>query len=133
MKLTLPSLHVRVACVLAALMVAVAFLTANVSGSPLPSEPLGPSTWTEIALILVGAALAIWGVMRADLPLRLHWGSISVILFTAVAALTALSLTWSVAPDQSWLDAERTAAYLAIFVGAAVCARQLPGQWHGRA
>lgn len=129
MKLTLPSPHVRVACVIAAVMVAIAFLTAAVSGAPTVSAPLGPNTWTEIALILVGGGLGIWALLRAGLPRRPHWGSISVALFAAVAVLTALSLAWSVAPDQSWLEAARTAAYLAVFAGAAVCARQMPGQW----
>lgn len=129
MKLTLPSLHVRVACAIAAVMVAIAFLTAAVSGAPTVSAPLGPNTWTEIALIVVGGGLGIWALLRSGLPWRPHWGSISVALFACVAVLTALSLSWSVAPDQSWLEAARTAAYLAVFAGAAVCARQLPGQW----
>jgi hypothetical protein len=135
MKPTLPSIHVRMACVLATIMVAVAFLTASVSGGmPLAGNlPLGANTWTEIGLILIGGGLGIWGLLRAGLPRRPHWGSISVGLFAALAVLTALSIVWSVAPDQSWLQAARTAAYLAIFAGAAVCARLLPGQWQSLA
>ena len=50
-------------------------------------------------------------------------------MFAALTALTALSIIWSVQPDDSWQAANLTLAYLAAFAGAAALARLLPGRW----
>ena len=85
------------------------------------------NTWAEIVLVLLGAgacaAMLVLGVRRRA------WGMVAVGLFAALAALTALSIAWSVAPDDSWQATNQTLAYLAVFAGAAALARVIPGRW----
>ena len=45
-------------------------------------------------------------------------GALTVAAFVLLALLTALSIEWSVAPGDSWIETNRTLAYLAVFVGA---------------
>ena len=52
-----------------------------------------------------------------------------MILFAALAALTYLSISWSVQPANSWVEANRTLAYLAAFGAAVVLARIAPARW----
>ena len=46
--------------------------------------------------------------LRVQAPATARWG---VALLAGFAAWAALSITWSVAPDQSWLDANRALAF----------------------
>ncbi|MEJ7891538.1 MAG: O-antigen ligase family protein [Solirubrobacteraceae bacterium] len=92
---------------------------------------LGPNTWAEVLLVLGGAAL---GAAALALPHRLardrplHGGRV-LGLFGVLAALTALSITWSYDPATSWLETNRTLAYLAAFGGALAFGRLAPGRW----
>ena len=88
---------------------------------------LGPNTWAEIALVLAGAATCAWA-LGAGLAWRRPLGA-SVVLFGAVTVLTALSISWSVTPDQSWTEAGRTLSYFAAFAAAAALAQRLPHRW----
>ena len=45
-------------------------------------------------------------------------GAITVGLFVALTVLTALSIEWSIAPGDSWIETNRTLTYLAVFAGA---------------
>ncbi len=88
---------------------------------------LAPNTWVEIALAAVGAASAIALILLgARGP---AWGAPTLILFAALAALTYLSISWSVQPANSWVEANRTLAYLAAFGAAVVLARIAPARW----
>ena len=74
---------------------------------------LGPTTWVEIVLTAVGAACALAVVLLgARGP---AWGVVAVGLFAALAALTYLSIAWSVQPADSSVEANRTLSYLAAF------------------
>ena len=88
---------------------------------------LGSATAVEIALILgcglVAAAAIVWG-RGGSLS-----GAVTLALFGVLAALTALSVTWSIAPDDSWIEANRTLAYLAVFAAAIGAARLAPNGW----
>ncbi len=90
---------------------------------------LGPNTWTQVALLAIAAALAALVLLKGRSGPA--WGGITLALFAAVGALTALSITWSVAPDASWLEANRTLSYLAAFAGAIALARLFPERWPG--
>ncbi len=88
---------------------------------------LGPNTWIEIALALVGAAAAV-AVLLIGAPGR-RWGAMTLVLFLALVALTAVSVSWSVEPDNSWTEAGRTLSYMAVFGGAIALARLFPARW----
>ncbi len=72
---------------------------------------VGDSVWTALAALLVAGgwgALALAG--RAPLP---GGGGVLVGLLLATAAWSGLSIAWSVAPDLSWVELNRTLVYVA--------------------
>ena len=79
----------------------------------------------ELALLGSGAAI-VCAALAIGPRGRLH-GALAVAAFAALAAVTALSVDWSIAPDLSYLEAGRTFAYLAVFAGAVAAARLAPG------
>jgi hypothetical protein len=88
---------------------------------------LGANTWAEIVLVVLGAGIGVWALLRGRGGRA--WGGATVSLFAALAALTIASIAWSVAPDTSWTEASRTLSYLAAFGGAVALARLLPRRW----
>jgi hypothetical protein len=111
------------AALLAAILVAIAFIakTGATDGN------LGAITWTEIALLIAGlgaaaAAALVSGRGRA-------FGAPALVAFGVLVALSYASIGWSVRPDSSWLEGNRTLAYLAVFGGGMIAARLLPGRW----
>ncbi len=114
------AVDVLMAVGLAGALVAIAFLTAG-------GMNLAPNTWVEIALTIVGAALGCAVVLLG--ARGRHWGGATLLLFAALAALTYASIAWSVVPDTSWVEANRTLSYLAAFAGAMALGRMAPGRW----
>jgi O-antigen ligase/polysaccharide polymerase Wzy-like membrane protein len=114
------SIDAAVGALLAAGFLLVAFLTTG-------GTDLGPNTWVEVALVLVGAALAA-AVTVFGAPGR-AWGGITLLLFAALAGLTYASIAWSVQPENSWIEANRTLSYLAAFGAAIALARIFPARW----
>src|SRR5207248_1907993 len=88
---------------------------------------LGPNTWVQVALVVIGAAVAV--TLAVLSPARPLWGGATVLLFAGLAALTYASITWSVQPANSWLEANRTLSYLGAFAGAAALAKLAPDRW----
>lgn len=86
---------------------------------------LGPTTLVEIAVTLVGAAIAIYALLFAPTPQR-RWGALSLALLSTLAVWSALSISWSVVPSDSWLETNRLVAYVAAFAGAIGLARLFP-------
>jgi O-Antigen ligase/Tetratricopeptide repeat len=106
----------------------VALAIAAVSFGASGGLALERTTWTEIALMLAGAAL----VAAALLTRRIappFYGGVALLGLTALAAYTALSITWSLSPGDSWLEANRTFSYVAAFAGALALVRLMPGRW----
>ena len=62
------------------------------------------------------------GAGRRGVPVRARasacYGGWAVLAFGLLAAYTALSILWSLAPADSWSEANRVFAYLAAFAGA---------------
>ena len=88
-----------------------------------------PEAAVELLLVLGGGLLAVIALLRAPAGRRLH-GGLALALFAALAAFTAISIGWSVFPEDSWLEANRTLAYLAVFAAGmslAVLAPARPG------
>ena len=81
----------------------------------------------QIALLIIAA-----GCVVALLLVRPHGrieGAAALGLFAALAALTYLSIAWSVQPATSWTEANRTLSYLAAFGAAVALARLVPARW----
>jgi hypothetical protein len=85
-------------------------------------------TTAEIVLTLLAAALTAAAITLAAGSTR-SYGMWCVGLLLAFAALTALSVVWSVAPAASWLDAGRMFAYAAVFGAAVALVRVAPERW----
>lgn len=89
---------------------------------------LSDMTTVEIVLSigsgLIVAAVAVFGPARER-----AYGGWAVALLLAFAALTALSVVWSVQPDDSFKDAGRMLAYCGVFGTAVALARAVPARW----
>jgi hypothetical protein len=88
---------------------------------------LDPTTKVEVTLDVVGGVLAALAVLAVSA--RRWWGSITIGLFAVLAGVTALSITWSIQPSDSWLEANRTFSYLLVFAGAVTLARTVGSWW----
>jgi hypothetical protein len=88
---------------------------------------VGPNTWAEIVLTVIGAGLGV-AAMLGSAPGR-AWGAGTLCLFAALTALTIASISWSVQPDNSWIESNRSVSYLAAFGGAVALARLAPERW----
>lgn len=89
------------------------------------------TTWTQIAIMVVGAALCAAALLlpRASrAPARFRGGA-TLAFFALLAIYTAFSITWSLMPNDSWIEAMRTFAYLAAFAGALALGRLTPHRW----
>jgi tetratricopeptide (TPR) repeat protein len=75
----------------------------------------------ELLLIGAGAATVCAAVLLAPRG-RVH-GAGAVLAFALLVAVTAVSVGWSIAPDLSYGEASRSAAYLAVFAGGVALAR----------
>jgi hypothetical protein len=89
---------------------------------------LSDMTTVEIVLSigsgLIVAAVAVFGPARER-----AYGGWAVGLLFAFAALTALTVVWSVQPDDSFKDAGRMLAYCGVFAAAVALARAVPAHW----
>jgi hypothetical protein len=105
---------------LAALLVALCFLVGGGS--------LAKATWPEVAMTVLGAAACAVAALLSP-PGRRLWGGVTLLLFAALAALTAISISWSIQPSDSWIAANQAFAYLALFAGAMALVRVAPQRW----
>jgi hypothetical protein len=83
-----------------------------------------------IAMILASAALVVAALIQrpwtASAPL---YGGGPLLAFGALAGLTALSVLWSLAPADSWIESVRTFAYLSLFAAGVAFARLAGLRW----
>jgi hypothetical protein len=74
----------------------------------------GDSVWTAVAVLLVVGAWATLALLgRAPLP---GGGLLLLGLLLGLAAWAGLSIVWSVAPDRSWAEVDRTLLFTAFLV-----------------
>jgi O-antigen ligase len=94
---------------------------------------LRPMTTLEMALTLAGGAVVAGAVLLApagrSLLDRPSCGLWALGLLLALTALTAVSVVWSVQPDESWQEAGLMIAYSALFAAALALARAVPRRW----
>ena len=84
-------------------------------------------TSVVLVLIVLGTgALVAAGLFRLRFGGPLHGGA-ALFAFTAFAMVTALSLSWSIAPDATVEDLSLTFAYLGVFAAGLLAARIAPG------
>ena len=89
---------------------------------------LARMTTVEIVLTL-GSAVIVVGALLLR-PTRERWeGLWPGGLLVAFAGLTALSVVWSVQPDDSFKDTGRVLAYAGVFAAAVVLAGVTPRRW----
>jgi hypothetical protein len=84
-------------------------------------------TTTEMALTLAGGVVVAVAILR--LPAARGYGLWPVGIVLAFTAMTAISIVWSVQPDDSWRDAGRMLAYSSVFAAAVALVRLAPGRW----
>jgi hypothetical protein len=89
---------------------------------------LGRMTTVEMVLTIGSGAVVAAGVLLVPAGTRAY-GMWPMGLLLALAALTALSVIWSVQPDDSWQDAGRMFAYAGVFAAAVMLVRAAPGRW----
>lgn len=87
-------------------------------------------TSLELVLTLGGGLLAASAIAFAPRGAR-HSGLWATGLLFGLAALVAISVSWSVSPDTSWQEAGLLLSYGALFAAAALLARATPGRWSG--
>jgi hypothetical protein len=87
---------------------------------------LKPMTWTEVGLMLAGAALCAAAFIRPRVAG--HYGAGTVAAFAALAVLTVVAISWSLTPGDTWLDGGRMLAYLAVLAGGVALGRLAPGR-----
>jgi O-antigen ligase/Tfp pilus assembly protein PilF len=85
-------------------------------------------TTSEIAVTLA-AGLVSAAALLAGARGRPLYGLGTLALLIAFAALTTISVVWSVQPDSSWHDAGRMLAYSGVFAAALALARLAPERW----
>jgi O-antigen ligase len=96
------------------------------AGGGLP--PVQQMTTTEIVLTL-GCGVIVAGAVLLTPQGRRVYGLWPVGLLLVFAALSALSVVWSVQPDASWQNAGLMFAYSAVFGAAVALARAAPDRW----
>ncbi len=106
---------------LAAALAAIAF----VGGGGLQ---LGSSTLVEIGVIVTVGVLVAAAILWTSVDTPLYGGA-ALTALVALAALTALSILWSLHPADSWIETNRTLAYLAAFAGGIAAVRLFPRRW----
>ncbi len=100
----------------------------SVEGSPAGAE-LGPNTVVQMSLTLLGGVLVALAFARESAGRTRAFGLGATFALFSLATFTALSVNWSLAPANSWLEANRTLAYAATFAGAVALVRLCAGRW----
>jgi O-Antigen ligase len=88
---------------------------------------LATTTWVELALV-IGGSLVVAAAVLHGRGGTLD-GGFALLAFVALAGVTALSVLWSIAPDLSWNEANRTLTYLIVFAAGMALARIAPDGW----
>jgi hypothetical protein len=87
------------------------------------------TTYVEIVVMLLGAGLCAAALLVPRAREGRLYGGLTLAAVALLAAYTAVSIVWSLAPSDSWVEADRTLSYLAAFAGTMALARLAPGRW----
>src|SRR3954447_18110694 len=97
-----------------ALLAACAYAASAHGAVRIPDE-----SWLQIGLYVAGLCAAGAWLARGSGPRTTREGWLGIALLTAFGAWCALTMLWSVAPDQSWLEANSSLSYALVVVLAA--------------
>ena len=100
----------------------------TVDGSPITAG-LQANTVVQMALTLGGGVLVAIAFATGSVGRVRIFGLGAALALFALAAFTSASVNWSVAPANSWIEANRTLAYAATFAGAIALVRLAAGRW----
>jgi hypothetical protein len=114
-------LDLPIGLLLAGLVIALAFVANG-------GLQLGSSTLAEIIVLLVGAVVVAAALLWVGFEARLH-GGLALAAFVGLVGLTGLSILWSLYPSDSWIETNRTLAYLAAFAGGIAAVRLARDRW----
>lgn len=123
LELRRPAANVGVALGVGALLTLVAFAANG-------GLRLGETTTVELGLLL-GCGVGGAGIVLATPDRGRWWGAGAVAAFALFAGWTLVSIVWSVQPSDSWVEANRTLTYLAVFAFSIAFVRAAPRQWEG--
>ena len=84
---------------------------------------LGSSTLVEVAVMLIAAAVVGVALVLVGFESRLH-GGLALTLVAAIGGLTGLSILWSLFPSDSWVETNRTLAYVGAFAAGIAAVRR---------
>jgi O-antigen ligase/polysaccharide polymerase Wzy-like membrane protein len=113
--------NVAISIAVAALLAALAFVGNG-------GLQLGSSTAVEVAAILAAAILIAAAAVFVGFGPTVHGGS-ALAGFVLLGGLTALSILWSLHPADSWVETNRTLAYVAAFAAGIAAVRLAWQRW----
>jgi len=87
------------------------------------------TTYVEVVLMLLGAVLCAAALLVPHARAQRFNGGLTLAAVALLTAYTAVSISWSLAPSDSWIEASRTFSYLAAFAGTIALARLVPDRW----
>ena len=87
------------------------------------------TTYLEVIVMVLGSVLCAAALLVPRARVQRMHGGVTLAAVAVLAAYTALSILWSLAPSDSWIEANRTFSYLAAFAGSMALARLAPGHW----
>lgn len=90
---------------------------------------VGDTTTVEIVVDLVAGAVVAVAALTLSAARRHLPGTAAAGLFAVFVVASAISTLWSVAPDQSWIEANRMFTYLAAFAVGLAFVRLAPQRW----
>ncbi|MET0683940.1 MAG: O-antigen ligase family protein [Solirubrobacteraceae bacterium] len=88
------------------------------------------TTVVEVIVMLLGASLCAAALLVPQARMRKFHGATTLVLVALLAAYTAVSVIWSLAPSDSWIEGGRTFTYVMTFAGTMALARLAPGRWY---
>jgi hypothetical protein len=115
------SLDLPISLLVAAALAAAAFIANG-------GLQLGSSTVVEVGVLVIAAALVAAAIVAVGFEARVH-GGVALTVLAGLAALTALSIAWSLHPSDSWVEANRTLAYVGAFASGVAAVRLARGRW----
>jgi O-antigen ligase len=91
-------------------------------------DTLSVTTPPLLGIVVVSGLIAVASALWAPRGAR-NWGAGTLLAALLLVVLTGLSITWSVSPESSWFETNRTFSYVAVMVAGAAAARLAPGRW----